>query len=110
VMIIARINGTPGFGFAEALTQRDGSVKRMGRLELRLANGAELQSIVARREPLVYSGPVWVGDRWVNESFPVTLTPVALIGDVLASVSIVQCNVAAMTDISADQSDSHVAA
>jgi hypothetical protein len=109
-MIIARINGTPGFGFAEALTQRDGSVKRMGRLELRLANGAELQSIVARREPLVYSGPVWVGDRWVNESFPVTLTPVALIGDVLASVSIVQCNVAAMTDISADQSDSHVAA
>ena len=110
MMIIARINGTPGFGFAEALTQRDGSVKRMGRLELRLANGAELQSIVARREPLVYSGPVWVGDRWVNESFPVTLTPVALIGDVLASVSIVQCNVAAMTDISADQSDSHVAA
>jgi hypothetical protein len=110
VMIIARINGTPGFGFAEAVTQRDGSVKRMGRLELRLANGAELQSIVARREPLVYSGPVWVGDRWVNESFPVTLTPVALIGDVLASVSIVQCNVAAMTDISADQSDSHVAA
>jgi hypothetical protein len=110
VMIIARINGTPGFGFAEALTQRDGSVKRMGRLELRLANGAELQSIVARREPLVYSGPVWVGDRWINESFPVTLTPVALIGDVLASVSIVQCNVAAMTDISADQSDSHVAA
>jgi hypothetical protein len=110
VMIIARINGTPGFGFAEALTQRDGPVKRMGRLELRLANGAELQSIVARREPLVYSGPVWVGDRWVNESFPVTLTPVALIGDVLASVSIVQCNVAAMTDISADQSDSHVAA
>jgi hypothetical protein len=110
VMIIARINGTPGFGFAEALTQRDGSVKRMGRLELRLANGAELQSIVARREPLVYSGPVWVGDRWVNESFPVTLTPVAFVDDVLASVAIVQCNAAAVADMPVDQSDSHVAA
>ena len=110
MMIVARINGTPGFGFAEAVTQRDGSAKRMGRLELRPANWAELHSIVARREPLVYSGPVWVGDAWVNESFPVTLTPVVLIDDVLASVSIVQCNVATMTDMPADQSDSHAAA
>jgi hypothetical protein len=110
VMILARINGTPGFGFAEAVTQRDGSVKRMGRLELRPANGAELQSIVDRREPLVYSGPVWINDTWVNESFPVTLTPVALVDDVLASVSIVQCNVAAMADMPVEQSDSHVAA
>jgi hypothetical protein len=110
VMILARINGTPGFGFAEAVTQRDGSVKRMGRLELRPANGAELQSIVDRREPLVYSGPVWMNDTWVNESFPVTLTPVALVDDVLASVSIVQCNVAAMADVPVEQSDSHVAA
>jgi hypothetical protein len=110
VMILARINGTPGFGFAEAVTQRDGSVKRMGRLELRPANGAELQSIVDRREPLVYSGPVWINDTWVNESFPVTLTPVALVDDVLASVSIVQCNVAAMADVPVEQSDSHVAA
>jgi hypothetical protein len=110
VMILARINGTPGFGFAEAVTQRDGSVKRMGRLELRPANGAELQSIVDRREPLVYSGPVWINDTWVNESFPVTLTPVALVDDVLASVSIIQCNVAAMADMPVEQSDSHVAA
>jgi len=109
-MILARINGTPGFGFAEAVTQRDGSVKRMGRLELRPANGAELQSIVDRREPLVYSGPVWMNDTWVNESFAVTLTPVALVDDVLASVSIVQCNVAAMADMPVEQSDSHVAA
>jgi len=109
-MILARINGTPGFGFAEAVTQRDGSVKRMGRLELRPANGAELQSIVDRREPLVYSGPVWINDTWVNESFPVTLTPVALVDGVLASVSIVQCNVAAMADMPVEQSDSHVAA
>jgi hypothetical protein len=110
VMILARINGTPGFGFAEAVTQRDGSVKRMGRLELRSANGAELQSIVARREPLVYSGPVWIDDGWVNESFPVTLTPVAFVDDVFASVSIVQCNAAAVADMPVDQSDSHVAA
>jgi hypothetical protein len=110
VMILARINGTPGFGFAEAVTQRDGSVKRMGRLELRSANGAELQSIVARREPLVYSGPVRIDDGWVNESFPVTLTPVAFVDDVFASVSIVQCNAAAVADMPVDQSDSHVAA
>jgi hypothetical protein len=110
VMILARINGTPGFGFAEAVTQRDGSVKRMGRLELRPANGAELQSIVDRRAPLVYSGPVWIDDGWVNESFPVTLTPVAFVDDVFASVSIVQCNAAAVADMPVDQSDSHVAA
>jgi hypothetical protein len=110
VMVLARINGTPGFGFAEAVSQRDGSVKRMGRLELRSANGIELQSIVDRREPLVYSGPVWIDDAWVNESFPVTLTPVAIIDDVLASVSIVQCSAATIADMPADQSDSHVAA
>jgi hypothetical protein len=107
VMILARINGTPGFGFAEAVTQRDGSIKRVGLLELPPANATDHQTCVESSQPLVYSGPVRVGDAWVQESFPVTLTPVAFVGDVMTSVSIVQCSDAEM---SAPMSDSDAAA
>jgi hypothetical protein len=107
VMILARINGTAGFGFAEAMKQRDGSVKRVGLLELPPANAADLQSCVESSQPLVYSGPVWVGDAWVQESFPVTLTPVAFVGDVMTSVSIVQSS---DVEMSGPMSDNHAAA
>jgi hypothetical protein len=107
VMILARVNGTPGFGFAEAVTQRDGSVQRVGLLELRPANASVLQSAVESQQPLVYSGPVWVDDTWVEESFPVTLTPVAFVGEIMTSFSIVQCNVGGMAE---PLSDSHAAA
>jgi hypothetical protein len=107
VMILARINGTPGFGFAEAVTQRDGSTKRVGLVELRPANASELRSAVESQQPLVYSGPVWIDDTWVEESFPVTLTPVAFVGEFMTSVSIMECSTA---EVVAPLSDSHVAA
>ena len=108
MMILARINGTPGFGFAEAVTQRDGSVKRVGLLELRPTKASELQAAVDSQQPLIYSGPVWLDDAWVEESFPVTLTPVEFVGDFMTSISIVECSVAETA--SAPLSDSHAAA
>lgn len=91
MMILARINGTPVFGFAEAVAQGDGSVNRKGMVALRPPDAMVLQSIIERQEPLVYSGPVWVNDAWRPESFPITATLVRGARELPASISIAQC-------------------
>jgi hypothetical protein len=73
--ILPRINGTPGFGFAEAITRNDGSVQRVGVLELRRSDAAQLRSTIAGGDPLTYSGPVWVDGVWIEETFAVVATP-----------------------------------
>lgn len=74
--ILPRINGTPGFGFAEAITRNDGSVQRVGVLELRRSDSAQLPSTIADGDLLTYSGPVWADGVWIEETFAVIATPV----------------------------------
>jgi hypothetical protein len=106
VRILPRINGTPGGGFAELVTRKDGSVQRVGALELRSPDSAQLRSMIERREPLVYSGPAWVDGGWVEASFPVVVTSVAPARDVLTRFSIAESDGPSMTG----PSDSDVAA
>ena len=74
LMIVPQINETPGFGFAEALNRDDGRVQRVGRVQLTAANARRLEDQLRRGTSLVYSGPVWAGDHWRAETFPVTLS------------------------------------
>lgn len=89
--ILPRINGTPGFGFAEAITRSDGSVERFGALEFRVSDADELRAAIESGEPLTYTGPVCVDGVWVEQSFLVTVTPVAPGWDSSITFSIAEC-------------------
>lgn len=87
-MIVASLNGIHGFGFTEAIEQRDGSLRRMGRLEILLPAEARLQLRIAPNEEMTYSGPVWEDRAWRNESFAVVVEPLAFLADQLTIVSV----------------------
>src|SRR5262245_7704342 len=74
LMIVPQINETPGFGFAEAQRRGDGRVERVGKVQLTAANARLLEDQLRSGTSLVYSGPVWAGDHWRAETFPVTLS------------------------------------
>jgi hypothetical protein len=94
--ILPRINGTPGFGFAEAITRDDGSVQRVGVLELRRSDSTQLRSTISGGEPLTYSGPVWVDGVWIDETFAVLATPEPSSRDGCVKLSIAECDAGSM--------------
>jgi hypothetical protein len=73
-MIVPLINEMPGFGFAEAMEHGDGRVHRVGTVQITAANARRLEDLLRRGTSLVYSGPVWAGDHWRAETFPVMLS------------------------------------
>lgn len=93
-MILASLNGIHGFGFAEAIEQRDGSLRRTGRLEISLSAEARLQLRISPNETMTYSGPVWEDGAWRNESFTVAVQPLAFLSDHLTIVSVAESDVA----------------
>src|SRR5690348_10628560 len=89
-MILASLNGTPGFGFTEAIAQRDGSLWRTGRLTISLPAETRLQLLISQNELMTYSGPVWENGAWRDDAFPVLVRPVAFLTERLTMVSVVE--------------------
>ena len=86
-MITASINGIPGFGFAEVVTQEDGTSLRTGLIELP-TDCIQLESFT--ETPMVYSGPVWAAGLWRKETFPIAVTPIGVSRGVFAFVAFVE--------------------
>jgi len=93
-MIVATLNGTPALGFAEAAEQWDGSVHRIGRLQLHLNDFVQLDALIHSGEPVIYAGPVWIDGMWRKESFHVVPRLNPLVRNAVAIVTITECDAA----------------
>jgi len=75
-MIIASVNGAHGQGYLETFQRADGSTHRAGLIRLSASKALQLQKLVDDREPLFYSGPVFVNGQWCADTVPVVATSI----------------------------------
>ena len=92
-MLVARINGIPAFGFAEATRRMAGSGPCAGLLEFCPSTADELRALMESDGPLTYTGPVSREGEWRAESFPIVIRPIVATGDALSVVAFQQCGI-----------------